>query len=91
MTPTKSDRCLLDRVHLERIRAAAVAAIAGDQVHFAVEGGEPAYLVWRKRASGMNTRHVVMAGAARAMRAMLPVVSEVFEQIKDALVQESTI
>jgi hypothetical protein len=31
-----------------------------------------------------------MAGRASAMRAMLPVVIEVFEQLKDVLVQEAT-
>jgi hypothetical protein len=81
----------LDRVHLERIRVAAAAAIAGHEVHFAAEEGDPAYLVWRERLRGSSARHVVMAGRASAMRAMLPVVVEVFEQLKDALVQESTI
>jgi len=78
-------------VHLERIRVAAAAAIAGHEVHFAAEEGDPAYLVWRERLRGSSARHVVMAGRASAMRAMLPVVVEVFEQLKDALVQESTI
>jgi len=80
----------LDRVHLERIRVAAAAAIAGHEVHFAAEEGDPAYLVWRERLRGSSARHVVMAGRASAMRAMLPVVVEVFEQLKDALDQEST-
>ena len=63
---------------------------AGHEVHFAAEEGDPAYLVWRERLRGSSARHVVMAGRASAMRAMLPVVVEVFEQLKDALVQEST-
>ncbi|MGA2270287.1 MAG: hypothetical protein ABSH44_17585 [Bryobacteraceae bacterium] len=80
----------LTNVHLERIRVAAAAAIAGHEVHFAAEEGDPAYLVWRERLRASSARHVVMAGRASAMRAMLPVVIEVFEQLKDVLVQEAT-
>jgi len=79
----------LDRVHLERIRVAAAAAIAGHEVHFAAEEGDPAYLVWRERLRGSSARHVVMAGRASAMRAMLATVVAAFEQAKDALVQEN--
>ena len=79
----------LDRVHLERIRVAAAAAIAGHEVHFAAEEGDPAYLVWRERLRGSSARHVVMAGRASAMRAMLATVVAAFEQAKDALVEEN--
>ena len=79
----------LDRVHLERIRVAAAAAIAGHEVHFAAEEGDPAYLVWRERLRGSSARHLVMAGRASAMRAMLATVVAAFEQAKDALVEEN--
>ena len=79
----------LDRLHLERIRVAAAAAIAGHEVHFAAEEGDPAYLVWRERLRGSSARHVVMAGRASAMRAMLATVVAAFEQAKDALVEEN--
>jgi hypothetical protein len=79
----------LDRVHLERIRVAAAAAIAGHEVHFAAEEGDPTYLVWRERLRGSSARHVVMAGRASAMRAMLATVVAAFEQAKDALVEEN--
>ena len=79
----------LDRLHLERIRVAAAAAIAGHEVHFAAEEGDPAYLVWRERLRGSSARHLVMAGRASAMRAMLATVVAAFEQAKDALVEEN--